>query len=275
MAAFWFVFKKILSRLLFPVGQVLLLWLLGAVLWLRRPRSPLGPALLLAAGLLLLFYAMPVTGGFLLHRLEMRNWRYAQPAKLQGQGVRYLVVLSGGQRGGELSKADRLGDTSLLRLLEGVRLWRSLPGSKLVLSGGSFYLQVATGPAMAALARELGVPAADLLVEPASWDTDDQARRLAALLGDRPFVLVTSASHMPRALAIFRSYSLKPLPAPADFRTKGRKITVFSFLPQVGGLKASEDALYEYLGLAWLWLKGLVGGPAKGGRAASTTAPGG
>ncbi|MEW5913807.1 MAG: ElyC/SanA/YdcF family protein [Thermodesulfobacteriota bacterium] len=259
MAAVWFVIKKLLSRLLFPVGQVLVLWLVGAVIWLRRPERRLGPVLLLAAGLLLLLYSLPAVGGLLLYGLEARNWHYADPARLQGSGVRYIVVLSGSLRDGELSKADRLGSTTLLRVMEGVRLWRGMPGSKLVLSGGSFFLDVTAGGAMAALARELGVPAGAMLVEDASWDTDDQAQRLAALLGQQPFALVTSASHLPRALVTFRAHGLKPLPAPADFYTKGRKLTLYSFLPQLGGLKASETAIYEYLGLTWLWLKDLVG----------------
>ncbi|RJX35873.1 MAG: hypothetical protein C4525_02360 [Desulfarculus sp.] len=275
MAAVWFVIKKILSRLLFPVGQVLVLWLVGAVIWLRRPQRRLGPVLLLAAGLLLLLYSMPVTGGLLLHSLEARNWRYADPAKLQGRGVSFIVVLSGSLRDGELSKADRLGSTSLLRLMEGVRLWRGLPGAKLVLSGGSFFQEETAGRAMAALARELGVPAAAIVLEDASWDTDEQAQRLAALLGQRPFALVTSASHLPRSLATFRAYGLKPLPAPADFYTKGRRLNLYAFLPQLGGLKASETAIYEYLGLAWLWLKGLVGAaPASRGAGPAPAAGG-
>ncbi len=259
MAAFWYVLKKIVARFLFPVGQVIVLWLAGAIIWLRWPKRRLGPVLLLLSGLLLLFYAMPVTGGFLLHSLEKRNWHYAQPAKLQARGVRTLVVLSGSQRGGKLTVGDRLSSDTLRRVLEGVRLWRGIPDSRLVLSGGSFIHKTAIGGAMAELAWDLGVPAKKILVEADSWDTDEQARRLAHLLGSEPFALITSASHMPRALAIFRGYGLKPLPAPADFITKGRKLTFYSFLPQVGGLNASEVALYEYLGLTWLWLKELAG----------------
>lgn len=263
MAAVWFVVKKIIARALFPLGQVLVLWLAGAIIWLRHPRSRLGPVLLLLAGLLLLFYAMPVTGGFLLHRLEAQNWHYAQPAQLKEQGVAYIVVLSGSLRGGELSKYDRLGYSSTLRLMEGVRLWRGLPAGKLVLSGGSFLYKITAARAMADLALELGVPRESIVIEQGSWDTDDQAKALAKLLGAKPFALVTSASHLPRALAIFRSYGLKPLPAPADFMTKGRKLSFYSFLPQAGGLMASEVAFYEYLGLTWRWLKGLVGGGPK------------
>jgi uncharacterized SAM-binding protein YcdF (DUF218 family) len=260
MAAVWYVCKKIIARFLFPVGQVLLLWLAGAIVWLRWPKSRLGPALLLSSGLLLLFYAMPITGGFLLHRLEIRNWHYAQSAKLQEQGVRTLVVLSGSQRGGELTTGDRLSSDTMRRVMEGVRLWRGMSESKLVLSGGSFIHKTAIGSAMEDLAKELGVPSQKIVIEADSWDTDDQAKLLAPMLGREPFALITSAAHLPRALAIFRSYGLKPLPAPADFITKGRKLSFYSFLPQVGGLNASEVALYEYLGLTWLWLKGLVGG---------------
>ncbi len=264
MSMFWFVAKKIISRMLFPVGQVLLLWLAGALLWWRRPGRRLGPLLMLLAGAWLLVLSLPVTGNWMVHRLELLNYGYASPAQLVRQEAAYIVVLSGGTSQGQLSRADRLSPGSLKRLLEGVRLWRQVPGAKLVLTGGAFFGGVSEGRALADLAKSLGVPPEDMILETGSWDTDDQARWLRAHLAGQPSALVTSATHMPRALAILRAYGLDPLPAPADFRTKGARLTFYSFIPQAGGLQASEDAIYEYLGLAWLRLKQALGGAPEG-----------
>ncbi|MCB2227497.1 MAG: YdcF family protein [Desulfarculaceae bacterium] len=259
MAVVLFIAKKVIGRLLFPVGQVLLLWLAGALIWWRRPQRRLGPLLMLAGGLWLLVLSLPITGTLLLHQLELRNYRYANPAALRQQGAAAVVVLSGGFSEGSASRADRLSQATLKRLLEGVRLWRQMPGAKLVLTGGSFGGEMSEGQAMGEMALALGVPPKAMIMETKSWDTEEQAQQLRSLLGRRPFALVTSASHMPRSLALFRSYGMEPLPAPADFRTRDYRLSFYSFIPQAGGLKGSEEAFYEYLGLVWLRLRQSVG----------------
>ncbi len=255
-----FVLKKLVSRLLFPVGLVLVLGLAGVVLWLRKPRRRLGPALVIAAGLILWALATPLVAGCLLAPLERMAGPYAQPQELARLGVRQVVVLAGSQRGAGLSPADRCGDSTTLRVLEGVRLWKGIKGARLVLSGGSFAQGPSAAQAMAALAVQVGVPPGAIRQETTSWDTDDQARILADKLGREPFALVTSASHLPRALRIFRAYGLNPYPAPADFQGAGSGQGSFlALLPQAQGLAVSQRALYEYLGLILWELKSLAG----------------
>ena len=72
------------------------------------------------------------------------------------------------------------------------------------------------------------------------------------LIGNEPFVLVTSASHMPRALKLAQSRGLHALPAPTDHAA--RRLywdRVTDYFPSADGLYRSERACYEYLGLAW------------------------
>lgn len=263
MTSLSFLAKKLISRLLLPLGQVLVLWLAGALLWWRRPAKRTGPMLMIIAGLWLLVLSLPLTGGGLLYPLEAQNWTYASPAALSARGVRDIVVLAGGSGDGEVTEADRLSAASLKRLLEGVRLWRKMPGAKLVLSGGGFYGEVSAGRAMAAMAGELGVPNEAVIMENASWDTEDQARLLQQLLQHRldgqPFALVTSAIHMPRSLAWFRGYGLNPVAAPCDFRSKDMRFNWLSLLPSANALRDSQDAFHEYLGLAWQRLKLALG----------------
>ncbi|MCB2184800.1 MAG: YdcF family protein [Deltaproteobacteria bacterium] len=256
-ATFYFALKKLVSQLILPVGLVLLWWAGGCLWWARRPKSRGGPGCLVLAGVLLLGFSLPVVAEALLAPLEERAGGYAQPAALAARGVRRVVVLSGGRQAGPLTPADRLGRSTVLRLLEGLRLWKGLPGASLVLSGGA-YEGGSVARDMAQVARELGVPTAALSVEDLSWDTDDQARRLAGLLGKEPFALVTSASHLPRALLIFRQYGLQPVPAPADFRTKSTDAAPWAWLPGSQALNLTHLALYEYYGLTWWWLKELV-----------------
>ena len=132
MEQLFFVAQKIVLRLIFPVCLSLLLGIGGIILWQRRRVA----CLLVSLSLAWLFVmSFPVTGLLLVKSLESRAGPYADPASLTAAGVRYIVVLSGEFREGDLLSADRLG-CSVLRLVEGVRLWRGVPGCKLVVTGG-------------------------------------------------------------------------------------------------------------------------------------------
>ena len=255
MQALGFILKKIISRLLFPVELVLGLSVLGLLLWRWRPRSRWGPALLAGAWLLLLLLSLPLVSHQLLAPLEEAAGDYADPALLAARGVEYIVVLGGGVRQGRLTVADRVHGASTLRLLEGMRLLKALPGSRLVLSGGEFRDGVSVGRAMYDLARQLGVPEEALLLEEQSWDTEDEARVLAGMLDRQPFALVTSAYHMRRSLAFFRAQGLHPLAAPADFRCRGFTFDYDTIMPDTSSLMGAEIAFYEHLGWLWMHLK--------------------
>lgn len=250
-----FIAKKVAGNLIMPVGAVLLLWLTGLLALAGWRRS--GRWLVALAGVLLLLLSLPFTGQVLLMPLESRAGGYAQAKELARRGVKTVVVLSGSQRLGLLTPADRAAGTTTVRLLEGLRLWRALPGSKLLLSGGPVMGSRAIAGDMAALARSLGMPASALLLEARSQDTVDQARALVARLGKQPFALVTSAAHMPRSLMLLERKGLKPIAAPADFHTRSPLVTYSHFLPQARGLASSEKALHEYAGILWLRLKWL------------------
>ena len=125
--------------------------------------------------------------------------------------------------------------------------------------GGAPFDEVPAAELMAVLARDLGVAPDAIVAETASRDTKDQARALKELVGEAPFVLVTSASHMRRAAAMLRKRGLHPLPAPTGHIVKGaRRWSPHDLYPGSGALCVSECALYEYLGYAWAWLRGQV-----------------
>jgi uncharacterized SAM-binding protein YcdF (DUF218 family) len=129
------------------------------------------------------------------------------------------VVLGGGSREDKaLTPEDRLGDASLKRLLEGVRLSRLLPQSQLVLSGGDYQGISPDALVMQQVALEHGVARTRIILETASRDTTDQALFLKDRLGQAPFYLVTSASHMTRARRMFIRSGTQPIAAPTDFQ---------------------------------------------------------
>jgi uncharacterized SAM-binding protein YcdF (DUF218 family) len=200
-----------------------------------------------------------LTSWLLLTPIERQAGDYADPAALAAQGVETIVVLGGGVHQGERTAYDRLKSGTTQRVFEAVRLWRQMPGARILLSGGSYEPGLAEAEVMAVLARDLGVPESALELETESWDTGEQAAMLAGRLGQEPFALVTSAFHMRRALALFKAQGLRPCPAPTDFGTKGSTFSYNTLLPQAGGLSASEAAIYEHMGWTWYRLKAWLG----------------
>ena len=79
------------------------------------------------------------------------------------------------------------------------------------------------------------------------------------MIGPEKIILVTSAAHMPRSMALFRKRGLEPIPAPADFRVRGAQRPVPGrVFPHGSSLSEVEIAAHEYLGLAWAWLRGMI-----------------
>lgn len=256
-----FVLKKILSCAIYPLGTSLLFWMAGIVSRLRKPRGVTGFVLVLVGGVWLLITSMPITGGLLLRSLEDDAGPYADADELARQGIQYVVVLGGDLKAGELSPADRVACTSLVRLMEGIRLWKRVPRSKLVLSGGSVSRwKMPTAEGMAIMARELGVPPESIIRESESWDTEDEARLLKPILTGKRFALVTSALHMPRSVAAFAEKGLTPSPAPSDFQAGQLAIDAWSFVPSVEGLAMTSKAIHEIVGRGVQRLKRAVRG---------------
>jgi uncharacterized SAM-binding protein YcdF (DUF218 family) len=106
---------------------------------------------------------------------------------------------------------------------------------------------------MAAFAHALGTPADKLLAETKSMDMYDNASEVKPIVKDAPFLLVTSASHLPRAMKIFQLLGMKPIPAPAHFIAK-ENFLWRDFLPAGVYLEEMWVAVHEYLGLAYLKL---------------------
>jgi uncharacterized SAM-binding protein YcdF (DUF218 family) len=110
---------------------------------------------------------------------------------------------------------------------------------------------------MVQLAVTLGVRREEIDLVQGARDTEEELVAVERLFGADPFVLVTSGSHMPRALALARARGLTAIPAPTDHAARGlRWDQVTDYFPDADGLYRSERACYEYLGLAWTKLCG-------------------
>lgn len=170
---------------------------------------------------------------------------------------RWVVVLGGGHsESRSLAPIHQLSESSLVRLAEGIRLQRLLPESKLVLSGGGDGTGTTEAETLAAAGASLGAPPDRMVLESQSRDTIDEVRVLHAMLGEDRFALVTSANHLPRAMAMFKKAGMNPVPAPTDYLAIGGDSDLLGWFPHAQAGLMIERALHEYLGLFWARMRG-------------------
>ncbi|WP_250655450.1 ElyC/SanA/YdcF family protein [Alkalimarinus coralli] len=173
-----------------------------------------------------------------------------------GQPVSYVVVLGGGHVTDDyLPVSSVLSSASLTRLVEGIRVYRLNSGAKLVLSGYSGSDSVPHAIAMKRVALALGIPEQDIIAEPRPRDTREEAQYMVNIVNESPFALVTSASHMARAVSLFKGQGLDPIASPTYFSVKEAKENDWRYyLPRPDALAMTQMAWHEYLGRAWGWM---------------------
>jgi uncharacterized SAM-binding protein YcdF (DUF218 family) len=255
---FLFLFKKIVGPLCFPLSICLILLVLGLIfLWFTR-RQRTGKVLATIGVLLLALLSYSAISDRLLRPLESRYPPVLNPAGLRD--VRWVVVLGGGHNSDPtLPVTSQIDESAAVRLVEGIRLHNMLPESKLVLSGGTVFDPVPHARVMADVAAAIGVDEQDVVLQTRSRDTKDEARFVQDIIGDDKFILVTSASHMPRSMAMFKKLGMEPIPAPTDHLVKEKQALGPSmFFPRAGNFEKAERAVYEYLGLTWAKIRGQV-----------------
>jgi uncharacterized SAM-binding protein YcdF (DUF218 family) len=191
-----------------------------------------------------------------------------------------IVVLSGGASNDpELPVTDRLTPDSALRVVAAVEIYRSLKSSasgpakpgqtpkeakqgpttapRILILGGPTVTKVPEAVPMEKLAEALGVPENAILMETRSEDTASEAKNTLPIVGHKPFILVTSAFHMPRSMALFQHLGMRPIPAPSNYAGRWTsKPFVLDILPTAGALVQSETAWHERLGMIWEHLRG-------------------
>jgi uncharacterized SAM-binding protein YcdF (DUF218 family) len=98
--------------------------------------------------------------------------------------------------------------------------------------------------------ESMGVSDKDIYTVPKGVNTETEVAALAPLLKGKKVALVTSASHLPRAVAYFEFHNIKVLPIPVEHLSRKHIKPVFG-LPNAISLYRSERAIHEYLGLIY------------------------
>lgn len=252
-----FLFKKLLGYSLLPLSLSLVLLIIGVLLlWLTR-RQVGGKVLVTLGAVLILLQGYGWGFAPALRHLE----RAYPPLTSLPAEVQWVVVLGGGTYAEpELPLYARLSDSSLARLVEGVRLYQQRPGTKLLVSGGRVYGSGADADSMRDLAIQLGVKPADIVQDDRSPDTETQARIVRDRVGDAAVVLVTSAAHMPRSVGLFQQAGVNVTPAPTQFLAQQEyaQLSPHIFFPRAEHVYQAQRSGYEYMGIVWAKLRGVM-----------------
>jgi uncharacterized SAM-binding protein YcdF (DUF218 family) len=257
---------KVIQALLLPPGLLLLLVVLAVAL-AAAGKKRLALVLTCAGCSLVFLMSISPVSDLLLRPVEGR-YPPLDPAAETAFHAEAVVLLGGGltPEGVGKSRGAALSQSAMRRTVYAARLARRL-GLPVIASGGRVVPDPAREAEAAVAARmleELGVPPKMILQEAESRTTWENALRIRDTYGPRRVLLVTSASHMPRAVACFQRLGIAVLPAPTDYLSKGSAYFL-DWLPAADALEGSLTALREYVGI--VAYRALYGGPAAGSAA--------
>lgn len=249
--------SKLLPLFVLPVGltlSLLLLALLARLLgWAR-----LSMTAAVAAIALLWISSTPVIASRLVSTLESR---YPMITVDSAPALDCAVVLGGMLR--ETPRGVSFNE-AVERATQAALLYRAGKAKTLIVAAGNIdFLQ--EGRPEAELLVEflglLGVGRIAILVDDSSRNTHENAvnsRPLVAQAGCAGTYLVTSAFHMPRAMAVFGKAGLEVTPFPVDFSSGDAPAEVFNWFPDAGALRQTTVAMREYIGMLVYRLRGWV-----------------
>ena len=254
----FYVLSKVPGFFAIPSNLLLTAGIIGALLLATR-FSRAGRRLLVATVLVFAALGLSPLGNALILPLEERF-----PAWDAARGAPDGILVLGGSIDDIVSPARGrpVLNEAAERLTEAVMLARRYPQARVLFSGGSGRLFFASMPE-ATVARqffaEMGLAPERLLLEEESRNTSENAifsKRIANPQPGERWLLVTSAYHMPRSIGIFRREGFPVEAYPVDWRTRGPADLARGFDRVSEGLRRTDIAMREWVGLLAYWLTG-------------------
>lgn len=252
--------SKTLGSLMTASNALVVVALAGAVALLFR-RKRLGPVLVWTAALGLLFLGFGPVGFILMRPLEDRFPRPAGDIP-EPTGI---IVLGGVVGPPTLPRGAIALTQDGERLTETATLARLYPNARIVVSGGTFGSRSDAETEAFITKRfltDIGVDESRIVTEARSLSTAENAAFTRELIMPQPgerWLLVTSASHMPRAVGTFRNAGFPVIPYPVGYTTAGRPDDYWAIrLDASTSLVRVDVAVHEWLGLIAYWLTGRI-----------------
>lgn len=228
-----FYCKKFIAQFLMPMPMICEFFVIGLVLQHLTKYKKIGIAFKCCALILFLMAGYGV-GRSYLYRLE-RAYPPFEPTSAQCQtlqGARVVVLGQGLPSESDLPLRLRESPLFMARLFEGFRVAKKIPESCLIVSMGGKGALVDKWSYLQSYADVFTFPTNRIKLIDGACDTSDEARKLKSLLvtqhqtqgennvfvkSPNDIILVSSASHLARAVRIFIREGFHPILSPCDY----------------------------------------------------------
>ena len=249
----------ILTLLLYPPNVGLLLLVVAVILALSHHRRT--AIVLTLIGLIWsLVWSLPATTLYLGGRLES-SYPYQSAESLPQADV--IVVLGGNTQSNRANWFEPYNKaTATDRLDRAAEIYFAHRAPRILLSGSALEGKTSEARIMARTMRQKGIPDNALLLENEGRNTHENALRTHDMLKEhnlRTVLLVTSALHMPRAMASFHAQGISAVAAglpPQIIVPEDYMIDLWT--PQLRSLEGSRAIIKEYLGMLAYWVRGWI-----------------
>lgn len=243
-----FMLKKILSQCIYPLPIVMLIALIIAiVLMVKKKKGFLEKLVIFHIILLGALSFQPIP------RLLTRALEQQYPTlDSVPRDISAIVVLGGGSCSDPtVPTSSQLTPQSLIRLTEGIALLNKTDSAKLILTGGAVLDTLTIASIQRKMAISLGVDSQRIALADSALDTEMEALAVKKMVPSGKFIVVTSATHMPRAMRLFEKVQLEPIPAPTNFLAVSGPLSPGDFFPNGRNIETATVAYHEYLGYIW------------------------
>jgi uncharacterized SAM-binding protein YcdF (DUF218 family) len=252
--------SKLIPLFFYPIGAACLL--LTIALGLSWTKSKLTPAFISAALIILFLSGNTRVSNWLAQSLEWQNI-----PKTELPTADAIVILGGGIRSKAYPRPDVDFSEAGDRVWYGANLYRAGKAPKIIVSGGRIVWKGGGSPESTDLINllvRMGVPAGDIIPEGDSMNTRENGVYVQKILKANNFktiLLVTSAMHMPRSMAIFKHLGIAAIAAPTDYRVSQLELDepnlqaeagILSFMPDEEHFAVTTAAIREYIGM-WVY----------------------
>lgn len=227
-----FTLKKIISAFLMPLGFGFLLGLIGLFFLFRASYTKAKIFLSLSFIVIFLSSYNPVANS-LLHHLESKYPKIENIDK----NIKYAILL-----GGDFEK----------RAYGILEIYHQNKNIIIITSGYEGNEKEPEAIINKRNLLRLGINENQIITQDKPKDTKEEAIQLKKTIGEEPFYLVTSAYHMPRALAHFQNENLNPIPYPIGYEERETK-----YIKYINASEAdkTQKAIHEYIGSFWTLIK--------------------
>jgi uncharacterized SAM-binding protein YcdF (DUF218 family) len=272
MDTLFFIFSRLVQFCIEPLNWLIVFMALGLLfLSLRKPQL-CKPLLLLALADLLLVGWLPTSEVFL-KGLEdsVPKVQLTQMSEADFGGI---IILGGAIEGGKVA-LDR-GEVSIYssaeRVTKAFELIRKYPDLPFIFTGFSGRLSpvgISEADAFKQLVSEQGLPDKNAYYENQSRNTYENAILMKPMILElgaksakeadapsKPWLLITSASHMYRSAKIFQKQGIAVIPVPVDYQTSNR--LRWGRFDLEDGMQNWNKLMHELIGLLGYWITGKI-----------------